>query len=151
LVFIAGLIVGLQSFCKPLIDYEVEKAFTGARKTLQFLAMQSPQARQYSEILALLSIAVTGHREMYSSSGQSRYVSRLFSLGESRADLELRQASEPRLNPNSEFGIYNPIENTINKDNGLLALNSSSADSNGETQYNWDDLDISQWDNFLQL
>ncbi|KAK4071700.1 transcriptional regulator family: Fungal Specific TF [Trichoderma aggressivum f. europaeum] len=59
LIFAAGLILGFDMFAKRELDYEVEVAFRSAKDVLDFLGIQSPQASHYSEILGLLSNAIT--------------------------------------------------------------------------------------------
>ncbi|RDW56473.1 hypothetical protein BP6252_14135 [Coleophoma cylindrospora] len=155
LIFIAGLILGLQSFCKRQIDYSVEKAFSGAIKTLDFLAVQSPQAAQYRSILTLLSTAIVGQREKLASAGRSQYVSRLFNLNESKAEAETRQLNDsrppPPPPPRSEATDSSPVQvsDEVNSENLVAGL--GFIESNHGTSFNWDHLDISEWDDFLHL
>ncbi|EYB22057.1 hypothetical protein FG05_09064 [Fusarium graminearum] len=80
LVFGAGLILGLEIFAKYPVESDINTAFQGAKQVLKHLSTQSPQAAHYLDILTTLSGAIDKRRSSESSTGRSRYVSKLFSL-----------------------------------------------------------------------
>ncbi|EFX06708.1 salicylate hydroxylase [Grosmannia clavigera kw1407] len=156
LVFVAGLTLGLQSFSKLRIDYEVETAFAGARRNLEFLAVQSPQASHYVEILRLLQLAITKQRRHQAQTGRSRFVSKIYATGPDlfpsqdkpgsvgtvltktvatdygvspaslNPDVQLSQSTSPAPNAGPNIGPWTVVEPTE------------------EIMFNWDHLDLSQ-------
>lgn len=150
LLFIAGLILGLQSFCKRQIDYDVETALLGARKTLEFLAVQSPQAAHYLEILTLLSTAIIRQHGLIAAAGKSRYVTRLIDLNESTAEANTVQERQSMGSHGTEIEHTSSIRISAKSPTTLFAAESMFVGSDVEATYNWDHFDITQWDNFLQ-
>ncbi|KAI6767700.1 hypothetical protein HG530_005709 [Fusarium avenaceum] len=80
LVFASGLILGLEIFAKYPVESDINNAFQGAKEVLKHLSTQSPQAAHYLDILTTLSGAIDKRRSTETSTGRSRYVSKLFSL-----------------------------------------------------------------------
>ncbi|RMZ81866.1 hypothetical protein DV738_g2078, partial [Chaetothyriales sp. CBS 135597] len=81
LLFAAGLILGVSLFAKQEIDYEIESGFQHAKDILEFLAIQSPQAVHYGEILGLLTSAISRRRQNLAARGRkSKHVKRLFAI-----------------------------------------------------------------------
>lgn len=136
LLFAAGLILGFEMFAKREMDYGIEMAFRRAREVLDFLAVQSPQAAHYSEILTLLSKAVDRQRERLLGQGRSKYVSRILPMGgETNVEKESRGLRDIA---NQEGATSVPAQyGTVNQ--------------HGEVFCGWDSLDLSQWDNFPYL
>ncbi|GAB0137619.1 hypothetical protein EsDP_00005876 [Epichloe bromicola] len=146
LVFAAGLVLGFEIFAKRSTEFHVETAFTGARDVLKFLATQSPQAGHYYEILTLLANAIAKQRQSVAATGRSRYVSRIFTLPETK-----ETTSEE---PNEDQGRFTPmlanLVPTPMEDGGNWATRSQTPADAGQQEafLGWDSLDISQWDSF---
>ncbi|KHO02124.1 uncharacterized protein MAM_01125 [Metarhizium album ARSEF 1941] len=146
LVFAAGLVLGFEIFAKRSVEFDIEAAFAGARDILNFLAVQSPQAGHYYEILTLLSNAIAKQRQNVASTGRSRYVSRIFTLHQETKEPVSNNARDDqgRLTPLVD-GVAPPLaENTGN----WLSGNRTRVDQGQEVFLGWDSLDISQWDSF---
>ncbi|KAM3413807.1 hypothetical protein BST61_g10490 [Cercospora zeina] len=80
-MFAAGLLLGFSMFAQTEPVPEVETAFANAIAVLERLALISPQARHYYEILSTLSDAVTARREQLGRERRKKsnqYVSQLF-------------------------------------------------------------------------
>ena len=151
LIFAAGLILGFHMFEKQPADYEVEDAFRGAMRVLEFLAAQSPQAAHYAEILALLASAVERQRERTSGLGRSGYVRRIFGLGGGGGG-----GGESAASPETLAGIDDAAGRPMADDAdgpGFMGLPKAQP----PLQFNmrvddflgWDSLDLlAQWDEF---
>lgn len=126
-------------------DYEVEKGFRSAKEILASLAVQSPQAAHYSEILGLLLSAIETPRRRLTTRGRNKYVGRLFSL-----DKVAEGSSDMGTVPeNSGNSLGGDAMDLTGDDNGLWAsFQQSLADIDGDFLSGWDALDLSQWDNF---
>lgn len=152
LVFVAGLTLGLQSFSKLQIDYEVETAFAGARRNLEFLAVQSPQASHYLEILRLLQIAITKQREQHARMSRSRYVSKICAAQSGFSESHHTPATTattagPRLTgvPSGRDKQYPSASPTPAREANNPWTRMEPTD---EILFDWDHLDLSQWDDF---
>lgn len=147
-MFAAGLILGFDMFAKRELDYEIESAFRGAREVLEFIAAQSPQAALYSEILSLLSNAITKQRDQLASRGRSKLVSRLFSLSgtESSTDAGSSLPTDRATSlsqPSSAIAFEDGNANWMMGQSGLQGVG-----LDGDLLAGWDSLELSQWDNF---
>ncbi|KAI5467233.1 fungal-specific transcription factor domain-containing protein [Mariannaea sp. PMI_226] len=153
LLFAAGLILGFVMVAERNGDYEVEKAFRSAKEILETLAIQSPQAAHYSEILGLLLGAIETPRRRLTSRGGSKYVGRLFTLDRATDDAATASTSIP------DFMGFPPMGRDTtdlagddnDNDNGVwvgLQPQQMFADMDGSFLSGWDTLDLSQWDNF---
>ncbi|KAL7944994.1 hypothetical protein V8C42DRAFT_324265 [Trichoderma barbatum] len=146
LIFAAGLILGFDMFAKRELDYEVEVAFRSAKDVLDILGIQSPQAIHYSEILTLLSNAITKRRMKFSSRPRSRYVGKLVSFSGERDPSQGNNISNSDEDPS--------INNTAGLPTGEIGgvwstdMPAQSAEMDGDVLRGWDSLDLSQWDNF---
>lgn len=141
----------MESFAKTNVNNEVERAFDGAKRVLSFLAIRSPQANHYLDILTSLSNAIAQQRCRAEPSRASRYVSRLFSVGSSASTAgasgdpfkdDLSWTSD-LLDEATMAAIANP---------GVFA-DSPSKWPNGdqldpEMFIDWETVNISHWDNF---
>ncbi|KAH7149193.1 hypothetical protein B0J13DRAFT_606369 [Dactylonectria estremocensis] len=145
LVFATGLILGFVMVAERNSDYEVEKGFRSAKEILASLAVQSPQAAHYSEILGLLLSAIETPRRRLTTRGRNKYVGRLFSL-----DKVAEGSSDMGTVPeNSGNSLGGDAMDLTGDDNGLWAsFQQSLADIDGDFLSGWDALDLSQWDNF---
>ncbi|TWU75863.1 hypothetical protein ED733_005490 [Metarhizium rileyi] len=145
LVFAAGLVLGVEVFAKRSAEYEIEAAFAGARDILNFLATQSPQAGHYYEILTLLSNAISKQRQSISSTGRSRYVSKILNLQEAQEPVsDSLRDSQGRRTP--LVGSLIPAFSDFAGD--WLSDDTSSSNTGQDVFLSWDSLDISQWDTF---
>ncbi|KAL7939335.1 hypothetical protein V8C35DRAFT_286358 [Trichoderma chlorosporum] len=144
LIFAAGLILGFDMFAKRELDYEVEVNFRSAKDVLDFLGIQSPQAAHYSEILSLLSNAITKRRMKLSSRARSRYVGKLVSFSEGDPNQGNTNNDEEVFSMNSTGGL------PIGEIGGIWStdLPAQSQEMDGDMLRGWDNLDLSQWDNF---
>lgn len=133
-------------FAKKELDYEVEVAFRSAKDVLDFLGIQSPQATHYSEILSLLSNAITKRRMKLSSRPRSRYVGKLLSFsreGDSSQDNSADDDVEV-LPHNINAGLpTGEVGGAWSAD-----IPAQSEEMDGDMLRGWDNLDLSQWDNF---
>ncbi|KAK4064417.1 transcriptional regulator family: Fungal Specific TF [Trichoderma harzianum] len=146
LIFAAGLILGFDMFAKRELDYEVEVAFRSAKDVLDFLGIQSPQASHYSEILGLLSNAITKRRMKLSSRPRSRYVGKLVSFsdrGESGQDNIITDNETLPLNTGGLSVSVGEIGGVWSAD-----LPAQSSEMDEDMLRGWDSLDLSQWDSF---
>ncbi|KAM6485264.1 hypothetical protein HDV62DRAFT_354524 [Trichoderma sp. SZMC 28011] len=147
LIFAAGLILGFDMFAKRELDYEVEVAFRSAKDVLDFLGIQSPQASHYSEILGLLSNAITKRRMKLSSRPRSRYVGKLVSFsdgGDSSQDNITNDNETLPLNNTGGLSV------SVGEIGGVWStdLPAQSTEMDEDMLRGWDSLDLSQWDSF---
>lgn len=134
-------------FAKRELDYEIESAFRGAKEVLDFIAIQSPQAALYSEILSLLSNAISKQRDQLASRGRSKLVSRLFSFSEpTGSSTEMEPIADKAGFPVQASPSVAPLDTGAGWMMG--AGGSQVPDLDGELLPGWDSLDLSQWDNF---
>ncbi|EHK21085.1 uncharacterized protein TRIVIDRAFT_153210 [Trichoderma virens Gv29-8] len=145
LIFAAGLILGFDMFAKRELDYEVEVTFRSAKDVLDFLGIQSPQATHYSEILGLLSNAITKRRMKLSSRSRSRYVGKLVSFSGERSS-----SQDNTTNDNEVLSLNNNEGLPLGEIGGVWTgdLSAQSGEMDGDMLRGWDSLDLSQWDNF---
>ena len=143
--------LGVQNFAKPGINFETERAFEGSKRVLSFLAIRSPQASHYLDILDSLSNAIAEQRSRTEQSRASRYVSRLFSFGSSTTNAEtLNQRIQ---DDGSGMGALLGDSASIAIDD-LPSLGGSPSrwpdnDQIGpELFIDWETVNISHWDNF---
>lgn len=129
-------------FAKPTVDTEVEAAFHGARDVLRFLSIQSPQATHYLDILTTLSSAIARRRARESSTGRSRYVSKMFSLN---PVLDAQPASDEAVLLDG-IGLFESPDGR--QEDGNLEGWAFQPIEAGELCLDWDSLNISQWDSF---
>lgn len=134
-------------FAKRELDYEVEVAFRSAKDVLDFLGIQSPQASHYSEILGLLSNAITKRRMKLSSRPRSRYVGKLVSFsdgGDSSQDNITNDNETLPLNNTGGLSV------SVGEIGGVWStdLPAQSTEMDEDMLRGWDSLDLSQWDSF---
>ncbi|KAM0715806.1 hypothetical protein Q7P37_008320 [Cladosporium fusiforme] len=151
LVFAAGLVLGVESFAKPSVNNEVERAFEGAKRVLSFLAIRSPQANHYLDILTSLSNAITEQRCRAEPARASRYVSRLFSFGSSVSTAGT--LSDPSKDDMSWTGdLLDEATMAAISNPGVFADSPSkwpnSDQLDPELFIDWETVNISHWDNF---
>ena len=146
LVFAAGLVLGFESFAKSTPDHEVEHALEAAKRILAFLALRSPQASHYLDILNSLSTAIAKRRQSLEPKRGNRYVTKLF------ASPNLPQASIAKDPPNS-----NSTTQTVMLDDPMTAafgtssfqqMPSANNQFDADLFIDWETINISQWDNF---
>lgn len=132
-------------FSRRELDYEVEMAFRSAKEVLDFLGVQSPQAAHYSEILNLLSNAITKQRMKLSSRPRSRYVGKLLSFSR---DGDTNQ--DNGLNHDDDNLPLNNTEIPVGEASGVWITDPTAqpAEADGDVLRGWDSLDLSEWDNF---
>lgn len=151
LVFAAGLVLGVESFAKPSVNYEIERAFEGAKQVLSFLAARSPQASHYLDILTSLSNAIAKQRSRTEPGRGSRYVSRLFSMGSSSGsavNLAEQMTDDPSwanaLLDDETAAAIPDLPNIANSPSGWA----SGGQVDPELFIDWETVNISHWDNF---
>lgn len=143
-MFASGLILGFDLFVEQKGDPEIHTAFHGAQNILAFLSAQSPQAAHYLDILALLSRAVASKRQRQNSRGRNKYVEKLFSR-EQEQDI-----TTPGRNDSMDMTMSEP---GTKSDDGFLSLNGEALPPimegmDIELPFDWDILEIAQWDSF---
>ncbi|KPM35219.1 hypothetical protein AK830_g11353 [Neonectria ditissima] len=146
LLFATGLILGFVMVAERNTDYEVEKAFRSAKEILESLAVQSPQAAHYSEILGLLLSAIETPPRRLTSRGGNKYVGRLFAL-----DQEAEGSSALDSVPDGmKQSVGKDVVGLIDEESGGWTgfQQQAFADIDGDFLSGWDSLDLSQWDNF---
>ncbi|KAF4966698.1 hypothetical protein FSARC_5642 [Fusarium sarcochroum] len=143
LVFASGLVLGLEIFAKYPVDSDINTAFQAAKKVLQHLSIQSPQAAHYLDILTTLSSAIDKRRSTEASSGRSRYVSKLFSL-DSSAESAGSQAADQMLETMLSFnegqagqGVDDMMQDWVFQEPEA-----------GDFSLDWESLNVSLWDSF---
>ncbi|RMZ80833.1 hypothetical protein DV737_g2850, partial [Chaetothyriales sp. CBS 132003] len=153
LLFAAGLILGVSLFAKQEIEYEIESGFQHAKDTLEFLAIQSPQASHYSEILSLLTSAISKRRQNLAARGRkSKHVKRLFALN--HGDSECQPGTESKGGVGQQdYEILSgeDQQQRIAEDRGPPTDSAAphvGTDLDGDPFLGWDSLDLLQWDNF---
>ncbi|KAF7560207.1 hypothetical protein G7046_g3929 [Stylonectria norvegica] len=148
MIFAAGLILGFVMFAERELDYEVETAFRGARDVLEFIAIQSPQAAHYSEILTLLSNAISKRRDKLTLRGRSKFVGRIFSFAEAGS---ATQDTTPNT-VNSQSVGADAHDEVLDDFHGNWPMGQATPDMPGDMDVDllsgWDSLDLSQWENF---
>lgn len=133
-------------FAKRELDYEVEVAFRSAKDVLDFLGIQSPQASHYSEILGLLSNAITKRRMKLSSRPRSRYVGKLVSFSDGGDSGQDNITTDNETLPLSTGGL----SVSVGEIGGVWSadLPAQSTEMDEDMLRGWDSLDLSQWDSF---
>ncbi|RMD40787.1 hypothetical protein DV735_g4328, partial [Chaetothyriales sp. CBS 134920] len=149
LLFAAGLILGVSLFAKQEIDYEIESGFQHAKDILEFLAIQSPQAVHYGEILGLLTSAISRRRQNLAARGRkSKHVKRLFALNQGDPGPEPKGTIGQQVY--EIFGGDDPSrmlsEDRVHPDEPVAPH--VGMDLDGDPFLGWDSLDLLQWDNF---
>lgn len=126
-------------------DYEVEKGFRSAKELLEYLAMQSPQAAHYCEILGLLLSAIETPRKRLATRGRNKYVGRLFTL-----DRVTENSSAMDILPDNSGDLAGrDFAGLAGEENGVwVGFPQPLTDIDGDFLSGWDALDLSQWDNF---
>lgn len=142
LVFASGLILGLEIFAKYPVESDINNAFQGAKQVLKHLATQSPQAAHYLDILTTLSGAIDKRRSTESSTGRSRYVSKLFSLDaptSSQGGQEMLDTMFPFTEPQS--GATQVVDDAMQ--DWVF-----QEPEGGEFSLDWESLNVSLWDTY---
>ncbi|KAG8667820.1 hypothetical protein FPOAC1_012659 [Fusarium poae] len=145
LVFASGLILGLQIFAKHPAEADIMDAFQSAKRVLGHLSTQSPQAAHYLDILTTLSGAIDKRRSSESSTGRSRYVSKLCSL--------YSQASraEPVVAEAFPFVYAHSVAEDIVVDDAMqdwVFRESEGGEEGGDFSLDWESLNVSLWDTY---
>ncbi|RGP80775.1 hypothetical protein FLONG3_1116 [Fusarium longipes] len=135
LVFASGLILGLEIFAKYPVESDINNAFQGAKQVLTHLSTQSPQAAHYLDILTTLSGAIDQRRSAESSTGRSRYVSKLFSLD---APMSLQD---------EQFDNLGFTDNQAGSVDAMQDWAFQEAES-GDFSLDWESLNVSLWDTY---
>ncbi|KAF1842938.1 uncharacterized protein K460DRAFT_340538 [Cucurbitaria berberidis CBS 394.84] len=146
LIFASGLIIGFAIFVEQKGDDELDAAFHGAQSILSFLSTQSPQAAHYMDILSLLSRAITSKRQKQTQRGRNKYVEKLFAHSQ-----EISAAVSMAHDDNLVLPINGSritTENSAIPFLGSEMLPSTFEDVSIELPFDWDILEISQWDSF---
>ncbi|KAL4728764.1 hypothetical protein ACLX1H_003163 [Fusarium chlamydosporum] len=142
LVFASGLILGLEIFAKYPVESDINTAFQGAKQVLKHLATQSPQAAHYLDILTTLSGAIDKRRSTESSTGRSRYVSKLFSLDaptSSQGGQEMLDTMFPFTEPQS--GATQVVDDAMQ--DWVF-----QEPEGGDFSLDWESLNVSLWDTY---
>lgn len=126
-------------------DYEVETAFRSAKEILESLAVQSPQAAHYSEILGLLLSAIETPRRRLAIRGRNKYVGRLFTL-----DRETETSTLAAILDTTGNSAGRDVVGLVGEESGgwVGFQQQIFSDLDGDFLSGWDSLDLSQWDNF---
>ncbi|KAM0416823.1 hypothetical protein ACHAPD_005760 [Fusarium lateritium] len=141
LVFASGLILGLEIFAKHPAEPDTINAFQGAKRVLKHLSTQSPQAAHYLDILATLSGAIDKRRSSESSTGRSRYVSKLFSLNSPGS------REEPMLSDGFRFAdVQNGAQAGVVDD--AMQDWVFQEPEGGDFSLDWESLNVSLWDTY---
>lgn len=138
LVFGAGLILGLEIFAKYPVESDINTAFRGAKQVLKHLSTQSPQAAHYLDILTTLSGAIDKRRSSESSTGRSRYVSKLFSL-----DAPTNSQDENMLD---DMFSFTDVQAGV-ADDAMQDWVFQEPES-GDFSLDWESLNVSLWDTY---
>ncbi|KAF0637697.1 hypothetical protein FPSE5266_07347 [Fusarium pseudograminearum] len=138
LVFGAGLILGLEIFAKYPVESDINTAFQGAKQVLKHLSTQSPQAAHYLDILTTLSGAIDKRRSSESSTGRSRYVSKLFSL-----DAPTSSQDENMLD---DMFSFTDVQAGV-ADDAMQDWVFQEPES-GDFSLDWESLNVSLWDTY---
>jgi hypothetical protein len=143
-------VLGVESFAKTTVNHELETSFEGAKDVLNYLAIKSPQAAHYFEILTSLSSAITKRRSKAPpASGGGRYVSRIFSLDSSTtSEIQLPNSEAVAAIPPAQMGHWeDPFSTFAGGDAGVFNWSATQLER-GDLDMDWEGLNISQWDNF---
>lgn len=142
--------LGVQNFARPGVNFETERAFEGSKRVLGFLAVRSPQANLYLDILNSLSNAISEQRSRTEQGRANRYVSRLFSFGSSASITDILaqiQDDGPRME-----ALLGDSASTAVDDLGSLGDSPSRWPSHDQIDpelfIDWETVNISHWDNF---
>ncbi|RGP59202.1 hypothetical protein FSPOR_11495 [Fusarium sporotrichioides] len=138
LVFASGLILGLEIFAKYPVESDINAAFQGAKQVLKHLSTQSPQAAHYLDILTTLSGAIDKRRSSESSTGRSRYVSKLFSL-----DAPASSQDEHMLD---DMFPFTDVQAGVT-DDAMQDWVFQEPES-GDFSLDWESLNVSLWDTY---
>jgi hypothetical protein len=144
-------VLGVQNFAKPGINFDTERAFEASKRVLGFLAVRSPQASHYLDILNSLSNAITEQRSRTEHSRANRYVSRLFSFGSSGSNAET--LGDPIQDNSSGVGALMGDSASIAIDDlpslsGSPSMWPSNDQIDPQLFIDWETVNISHWDNF---
>ncbi|RMZ92081.1 hypothetical protein DV736_g685, partial [Chaetothyriales sp. CBS 134916] len=155
LLFAAGLILGVRLFAKQEIDYEIESGFQHAKDVLEFLAIQSPQAGHYSEILSLLTSAISRRRQNLAARGRkSKHVKRLFAINQGDSGKGCQSGTESKGSVGQQdyeiLGGEDPprMIAEYKAPPNVSVASHVGTDLDGDPFLGWDSLDLLQWDNF---
>ncbi|KAM0191630.1 hypothetical protein ACHAPA_010815 [Fusarium lateritium] len=143
LVFASGLVLGLEIFAKFPVESDINNAFQGAKQVLKHLSTQSPQAEHYLDILITLSGAIDKRRSTETSTGRSRYVSKLFSLDTptqgagSQTGQEMLDTMFPFTDGQSGQMVDETMEDWV-----------FQQPEGGDFSLDWESLNVSLWDTY---
>lgn len=142
--------LGVQNFAKPGINFETERAFEGSKRVLAFLAVRSPQANHYLDILNSLSNAISEQRSRTEQGRANRYVSRLFSFGSSASNTDiLAQMQDDNSRMDALLGDSASIAiDDLPSLGGSPSRWPSNDQIDPELFIDWETVNISHWDNF---
>lgn len=143
--------MGVESFAKSSVNQEVERAFESGKRVLSFLAIRSPQASHYLEILTSLSNAIAEQRCRAEPSRASRYVSRLFSLESSTSSAGAQNDPTKDTMPWTgdlldEATMAALADSSVFSDSPFRWPNNEQIDP--DLFVDWETVNISHWDNF---
>jgi hypothetical protein len=143
LVFASGLVLGLEIFAKYPVESDINNAFQGAKEVLKHLSTQSPQAAHYLDILTTLSSAIDKRRSTETSTGRSRYVSKLFSL-DTPTQGAGSQASQEMLDTMFPFTDGQPGQMVDETMQDWVFQQPEG----GDFSLDWESLNVSLWDTY---
>lgn len=134
-------------FSQKEVDPGLEEAFTGAIDILRLLSRQSAQAAHYSEILTMLSNAITEQRQRltFQRRQSSQYVSKLFSLNDSPPH---RHENPKPENTIKADGVLSPVSTHANNIYQLTQGDGSMTPDVDALFSGWEGLDLPLWDSF---
>lgn len=137
--------LGFQIFAKSNVDYGVESAFHEARELLRFFGTKSPQAALYYDILTSLSNSITEYRQRAVTKGRSSYVSKIFNFdGGSNATYPNNAPQETEADASGVDEQRTQMDDLL----ATLSFGQNTPMGTGDMLFDWDSLDISQWDSF---
>ncbi|KAJ4015469.1 hypothetical protein NW752_006931 [Fusarium irregulare] len=139
LVFASGLVLGLEIFAKYPVESDINNAFEGAKQVLKHLSTQSPQAAHYLDILTTLSGAIDKRRSTESSTGRSRYVSKLFSLDAPESSQDVHESLD------NMFPLTDVQPGVV--DDAMQDWVFQEPDG-GDFSLDWETLNVSLWDTY---
>lgn len=127
------------------VDSEIDDVFRGALTILRMLALQSAQAAHYLEIITKLEAAISKQRQQLAAQARQRrsqYVTRIFSLNDTRGDGEQEEAinATPPLSQRVTSNAWLHSE-----DDTTAAVSPPMIDG---TLFDWECMDLPLWDSF---
>ena len=138
-MFASGLVLGLEIFAKYPVESDINNAFEGAKQVLKHLSTQSPQAAHYLDILTTLSGAIDKRRSTESSTGRSRYVSKLFSLDAPESSHDVHESLD------NMFPLTDVQPGVV--DDAMQDWVFQEPDC-GDFSLDWETLNVSLWDTY---